>query len=102
MGIERTPNRQGTSGRNHHPYGYASAFIGGPITGGYKGVSGAIGRNGLATMFATPAENRMAALLAMGIWPFAAEGFYVADAPAATTELEAAQRAMARFLGRMP
>ena len=98
----RTPNRQGTSGRNHHPYGYATAFIGGPITGAHKGVSGAIGRNGFATMFATPAENRMAALLAMGIWPFAPEGYNVADAPAATTELGAAQRAMAKFLGRMP
>lgn len=98
----RTPNRQGTSGRNHHPYGYVSAFIGGPITTSFKGVSGAIGRDGIATMFATPSENRMAALLAMGIWPFAAEGFNVADAPAATTELEAAQRAMTKFLGRMP
>lgn len=98
----RTPTRQGTTGRNHHPYGYVSAFIGGPITADYKGVSGAIGRNGMATMFATPSENRIAALLALGIWPFAAESFNVADAPSATTELEAAQRAMAKFLGRMP
>jgi hypothetical protein len=98
----RTPGRQGTTGRNHFPYGYVTAFIGGPITATYKGVSGAIGRNGIASSFATPSENRMAALLAMGIWPFAAEGFNVADAPAATTELEAAQRAMTKFLGRMP
>ncbi len=98
----RTPGRQGTTGRNHHPYGYVSAFIGGPITTAYKGVSGAIGRNGDATMFATPSENRMGALLAMGIWPFAAEGFNVSDAPQAATELDAAQRAMAKFLGRMP
>jgi hypothetical protein len=100
----RTPNRQGTSGRNHHPYGYVSAFIGGPITAAYRGVSGAIGRDGNAVpaTAATPSENRMAALLAMGIWPFAAEGFNVADAPSATTELQAAQRAMGKFLGRMP
>ncbi|HWU91340.1 MAG TPA: DUF1501 domain-containing protein, partial [Kofleriaceae bacterium] len=98
----RTPTRQGTTGRNHHPYGYVTAFIGGPVTAAYKGVSGAIGRNGLATSFATPAENRMAALLALGIWPFAAESFNVSDAPTATTELEAAQRAMTKFLGRMP
>ncbi len=98
----RTPARQGTTGRNHHPYGYVSAFIGGPIPAAYTGVSGAIGRDGIATMFATPSENRMAALLAMGIWPFAAEGFNVADAPSASTALEAAQRAMARFLGRVP
>jgi hypothetical protein len=96
----RTPGRQGTTGRNHFPYGYASAFIGGPITTTYKGVSGAIGRDGFATSFATPAENRMAALLAMGIWPFAPDGFNVADTPSATTELEAAQKAMNKFLGR--
>jgi hypothetical protein len=43
----------------------------------------------------------MAALLAMGIWPFAADGFNVADAPSANTELQAAQRAMGKFLGRV-
>jgi len=98
----RTPTRQDTTGRNHHPYGYATAFIGGPIAAAHKGVFGAIGRDGTATMFATPSENRMAALLAMGIWPFAAESFNVADAPSASTELDAAQRAMAKFLGRAP
>lgn len=98
----RTPTPQGTTGRNHHPYGYATAFIGGPIAAAHKGVFGAIGRDGTATMSATPSENRIAALLAMGIWPFAAEGFNVADAPAAVTELDAARRAMAKFLGRVP
>jgi Protein of unknown function (DUF1501) len=97
----RTPGRQGATGRNHHPYGYATAFIGGPITTAEKGVSGAIERNGDASQFATPSENRMAALLAMGIWPFASEGFNVSDAPSAGTELGAAQSAMAKFLGRV-
>ncbi len=97
----RTPGRQDATGRNHHPYGYVTSFIGGPITTAQKGVSGAIGRDGIATEFATPAENRMAALLAMGIWPFAAEGFNVSDSPTATTELGAAQAAMAKFLGRV-
>jgi hypothetical protein len=96
----RTPTRQDTSGRNHHPYGYVTAFIGGPISTTERGVSGAIGRDGNASAFATPAENRMAALLAMGIWPFAAEGYNVADAPDATNELDAAQKAMTKFLGR--
>lgn len=96
----RTPGRQGMTGRNHHPYGYVTAFIGGPITSAQKGVSGAIGRNGNADSFATPAENRMAALLALGIWPFGGEGFNVADAPLATNELDAAQKAMTKFLGR--
>ena len=93
----RTPGRQGSTGRNHHPYGYVTAFIGGPTQ---KGVAGAIGRDGNAATFATPAENRMAALLALGIWPFAAEGFNVSDSPAAGGEFEAAQKAMQKFLGR--
>jgi len=97
----RTPGRQGSSGRNHHPYGYVTAFIGGPITTAEKGVSGAIDRDGTASQFATPAENRMAALLALGIWPFAAEGFNVSDSPTAATELAAAQAAMSKFLGRV-
>ncbi|MBA2541275.1 MAG: DUF1501 domain-containing protein [Deltaproteobacteria bacterium] len=96
----RTPGRQDNTGRNHHPYGYVTAFLGGPITTAEKGVSGAIERDGTASSFASPAENRMAALLACGIWPFAAEGFNVADAPNAINELGAAQSAMAKFLGR--
>jgi hypothetical protein len=50
--------------------------------------------------FAAPSENRIAALLALGIWPFAGEGFNVADVPGATNELDAAQKAMAKYLGR--
>ncbi|MGE0401763.1 MAG: DUF1501 domain-containing protein [Kofleriaceae bacterium] len=97
----RTPGRQGADGRNHHPYGYVTAFIGGPIATEHQGIHGAIGRDGRAMPgFATPSENRIAALLAMGFWPFAAEGFNVADVPGATNELDAAQRAMAKFLGR--
>jgi len=96
----RTPWRQGASGRNHHPYGYVTAFLGGPITSAQRGVAGAIDRTGQATSFATPAENRIAALLALGIWPFASEAFNVADVPGATTELDAAERALAKVLGR--
>ena len=90
------------SGRNHHPYGYVTAFIGGPVTAAQKGISGAIGPDGIAAdaMFATPAENRMAALLALGIWPFAQEAFAVSDGPGASTELGAATTAMMKFLGR--
>ena len=100
----RTPGRQlkGTadSGRNHHPYGYATVFIGGPITTAHKGLYGAIGPDGIATTFATPAENRIAALLALGIWPFSPEAFAVSDVPGATGEIDAASRAMLKFLGR--
>ncbi|MGE0867724.1 MAG: DUF1501 domain-containing protein [Kofleriaceae bacterium] len=97
----RTPFRQGVDGRNHWPYGYVTAFIGGPIAPDHKGIAGAIGRDGTAADdAASVAENRIAALLALGIWPFAGEGFNVADVPGATSELDAAQRAIRKFLGR--
>lgn len=93
----RTPRAQGQSGRNHHPYGYVTAFIGGPTV---KGVAGAIGLDGRAQQFATPAQNRIAAMLALGIWPFAQEGFAVSDVPDSSGELDAAKKAMAMCLGR--
>jgi Protein of unknown function (DUF1501) len=96
----RTPVPQGGDGRNHHPYGYATAFIGGPITG--TSIAGAIGPDGTASgmYYATPAQNRMAALLALGIWPFAQEAFAVSDVPGATAELAAALSTIKFVLGR--
>lgn len=99
----RTPLAQGGNGRNHHPQGYVTAFIGGPITG--TSVAGAIGPDGAAVdaQYATPAQNRIAALLALGIWPFAQEAYAVSDDPNATgttTELDAAVRAIEFVLGR--
>jgi hypothetical protein len=93
----RTPTAQGSTGRNHHPYGYVTAFIGGPTV---KGIAGAIGPDAQATQYATPAQNRMAALLALGIWPFAQEGFAVSDVPNASGELDAAVKTMQFCLGR--
>lgn len=93
----RTPGAQGQTGRNHHPYGYVTAFIGGPTT---KGISGAIGPSGAAEMWATPAQNRIAALLALGIWPFSPEAFAVSDVIDATGEVDAALKAMQACLGR--
>jgi hypothetical protein len=93
----RTPRAQGQTGRNHHPYGYVTAFIGGPTT---KGIAGAIGPDGNADMYATPAQNRIAALLALGIWPFSQEAFAVSDVPGATGELDAALKTMQMCLGR--
>jgi hypothetical protein len=93
----RTPRAQGSTGRNHHPYGYVTAFIGGPTV---KGIAGAIGPDAQATDYATPAQNRIAALLALGIWPFAHEGFAVSDVPDASGELDAAVKTMQFCLGR--
>lgn len=96
----RTPVPQdGGSGRNHHPYGYVTAMIGGPIRSGEGGVVGAIGPDGNAGAHVTPAENRIAALLAAGIWPFSPEAFAVSDVQGASTEEGAAIDVIARILG---
>ncbi len=96
----RTPWAQdGGDGRNHHPYGYVTAFIGGTITAAEHGVYGAIGPDGRAETAATPAENRIGALLAMGIWPFSPEAFAVSDVPGAISEEDAARKATERVLG---
>lgn len=95
----RTPKKQGQKGRNHWPYGYPTVVLGGPVRAGCRGVFGACGPDGRATAAASPAEHRIAALLSLGIWPFAPEGFSVADVPGATTEMEAATLVKARLLG---
>lgn len=97
----RTPWVQERSdfGRNHHPYGYVTAMIGATITGAEKGVFGAIGPDGRAEAAATPSENRIAALLSLGIWPFSPEAFAVSDVTGAVSEEDAAAKATARALG---
>lgn len=72
----RAPYAQNNgNGRNHWPYGYMQVYIGGPITEKQKGVYGSIAESGQATTYTTPVENRIASLLAMGIWPFDSAGF---------------------------
>ncbi|MFO0762526.1 MAG: DUF1501 domain-containing protein [Byssovorax sp.] len=99
----RTPYAQGGGkGRNHWPYGYPITFIGGPIRPESKGVLGACGPDSRALPGAsTPQENRIAALLALGIWPFAQESYNVSDVPGATTEANAAALVKQRQLGIM-
>lgn len=93
----RTPHAEGVSGRNHWPYGYAQALLGGPIR--TRGVSGACDANARAAVAATPAESRIAALLALGIWPFGPEAFSVADVPGAASETDAAHKVLQEQLG---
>ena len=95
----RTPDKQGDKGRNHWPYGFPIVFIGGPVRPESKGVFGGCGEDGRATLASTPQENRMAALLALGIWPFAQESYNVSDVPGASTEIEAAKLVTERQLG---
>lgn len=93
----RTPGAQGATGRNHWPYGYVSAFIGGPIT--QKAIVGAIGSDGRATTHVTASESRMAALLSLGIWPFSQEAFFVSDVQGAGNEPDAVRDVTSRVLG---
>jgi hypothetical protein len=96
----RTPWAQdGGNGRNHHPYGYVTAFIGGPITSGQTGIEGAIGPDGTASSYVLPSENRIGALLALGIYPFEQESFAVSDAFEANGEPEGVEIVTRRVLG---
>lgn len=97
----RAPTRQGTgNGRNHWPYGYMQVYIGGPITEEQRGVYGSISpETAQATTFTTPTENRIAALLAMGIWPFDQAGFSSSDVQGQTHEPAAIVDVTKRILG---
>jgi hypothetical protein len=94
----RSPGLQeGAGGRNHHPAGYVTAFLGGPVPG--RTIFGAIDADAQATRFVTPAENRMGALLALGIWPYDNDAFVVADHADPTTEEDGAALTTANVLG---
>ncbi len=101
MEFGRSPTSQGGgSGRNHWPYGYAQIYFGGPIGPDQKGVYGGIDNTGQAATFTTPAENRMACLLALGIWPFAVDSFGVSDVQDGVDEVTGVESITARILGR--
>ena len=100
MEFGRTPGLQGTqTGRNHWPYGYTQVYIGGPITNAQRGVYGVIPEAGQASVFATPTENRIAALLAMGIWPFDQASFSSANVTDSSSESAAVRDVLKRVLG---
>ena len=61
---------------------------------------GAIGEDGVATDWVTPAEFRAAMLSGLGIWPFSPEAFAVGDLPEVTTERDGAVRLRERVWGR--
>ena len=77
----RTPFVQAGSGdgTNHHPYGYVTVLIGGPVNSDQAGIVGAIGPDGWADRYVTPIEARAAVLAAMGIYPFSQEAFAIGD-----------------------
>ena len=87
------------TGRNHWPYGYTQIYIGGPITHAQRGIYGTIPESGQASTFTTPTENRIAALLAMGIYPFGQLSFSGSDVQGQTLEGPAIQSVTKRVLG---
>jgi len=102
MEFGRTPGLQKptqNTGRNHWPYGYTQVYIGGPITSAQRGVYGAIPESGQASIYTTPTENRIAALLAMGIWPFNQSSFSSAQVQDSSSESNAARSVLKRVLG---
>ena len=68
------------------------------MRGKSAGIYGACGNDAVAVESSTPAENRVAALLAAGIWPFSQESFNVSDVPGAITEPEAVELTTQRLL----
>lgn len=97
----RAPGRQspGNQGRNHWPNGFAQIYIGGPIREEQAGIYGHIDETGNATVFTTPAENRIAALLALGIYPFDPVAYSGSDVQGQTQEAPAARSIIQRVLG---
>ena len=77
----RTPFAQDFTlkGTNHHPYGYVTLLIGGPVGPEQRGILGAIGPDGWADRYVTPIETRAAVLAAMGLYPFSHESFAIGD-----------------------
>lgn len=77
----RTPFMQDKTllGTNHHPYGYVTAMLGGPIREDQRGVLGAIGPDGWADRYVTPVESRAAVLAALGMYPFTSESYAIGD-----------------------
>ncbi|MCA9567490.1 MAG: DUF1501 domain-containing protein [Myxococcales bacterium] len=97
----RTPFRQeGGSGTNHHPYGFVSVLLGGPIGPDQSGIVGSIGPDGTSDDYTTPSELRAGLLAACGIYPFAHESFAVGDVRDAQTERDALARVTETVLGR--
>ena len=95
----RTPERQGATGLNHWPRGYACLLLGGPLSTAEAGIYGQIDDTGRSRTFVTPAELRMIQLSSLGIYPFSAETYRVSDVQGADDELAGVQRLRDLYLG---
>ncbi len=96
----RSPGVQnGGDGRNHHPAAYTVQLLGGPAGLCPKGIVGAIDANANPSKAVSPAELRMALLMAMGIWPFEGDLFSYGDVQGAANETQALMRLRTQILG---
>ncbi len=95
----RTPYLEGQKGRGHWPGAYPVLYLGGPVTTDNAGIVGAITESAGAKDPVNPAQHRIAAMLAMGFWPFESESFNVQDVPGAQNEVEAAAAVLRDVLG---
>ncbi len=68
-----------SAGRRHHPYGYVSVLIGGPIQS--RGIAGTLNSSGNVVTGSdySPTDVHGAVMLAAGVDPFAGENFGVSD-----------------------
>jgi hypothetical protein len=79
----------GTAGRNHWPYAYPLLFFGGPVGKSQAGILGAIGPDAEPISSVSPATQRAAILVALGIYPFESGAFTWQDIPGMQNEVEA-------------
>lgn len=87
---------------NHLPQAYLTTLIGGPITSAQAGAYGAIGADSVAVSPLQPSDNRIGALLALGIYPFSTDSFAVADATGAISETHGVELVTQNVLGHTP
>lgn len=97
----RSPGLQIPDGRNHYPTAYATAMIGGPVDAAARGIVGAIGPYANPVDALSPAATRAASLVALGIWPFDAGGYFASEV-GHDTQLGAALLLRDRVLGFVP
>jgi uncharacterized protein DUF1501 len=100
----RTPNGEnidenGRWGRGHWPSGFPVMCLGGPITTQNRGIFGATDGGEKAIKSLGPQEHRIAALLALGIWPFDTESYNVGDAVDTSGEDAATTSVLSRVFG---
>ena len=87
------------TGRRHYPDAYTTMLIGGPIAKAQKGIVGAIDMNAKPVKPVSPAELRMAILLALNIWPFEEDLFSYTQVKGAQNEQDAIIRLKNDILG---